>query len=324
MAYPYSVFLVNVGTAYDRYCMEYATPFTAEELFQRAAAVDGLYAVDLVAVPDFIKDPFHYRKCSEEHGLKVVSIALDIFTEGVWKQGSFSSPDKAVRQKAMTHAKEVIDLLPEFGTDLLTIWPGQDGYDYLFQSDYLGDRKRFQDAVLELSEYKPGIRICLEYKPKEPRTHSYISNAGTTLLMLEKMGKANVGLALDYGHALFAYENPAEVVALCKMYGDKLFHVHINDNYRYWDDDMITGSIRTLEYLEFFYWLRETGYEGHITIDQFPYREDGLMACQESVNWMNAFQDIVARADKDEIHACFENKDGVRASKMMRKLLLGV
>lgn len=59
-----------------------------------------------------------------------------------------------------------------------------------------------------------------------------------------------------------AYENPAETVALLKRYGDKLFHVHMNDNYRYWDDDMIVGSVHTIETLEFFYWLQRTGYDG--------------------------------------------------------------
>ena len=37
-----------------------------------------------------------------------------------------------------------------------------------------------------------------------------------------------------------------------KQNGDKLFHVHMNDNYRLWDDDMMVRFVHFIEYLEFF------------------------------------------------------------------------
>ena len=41
----YSVFLGNVGTCFDRYCDEYAKPFTNEQLFERLASIDLLAGV---------------------------------------------------------------------------------------------------------------------------------------------------------------------------------------------------------------------------------------------------------------------------------------
>jgi len=110
---------------------------------------------------------------------------------------------------------------------------------------------------------------------------------------------------------------------MCKMYGDRLKHIHINDNYRLWDDDMIVGSVHSLEYLEFIYWLRKTGYEGYMTLDQFPYREDGREAVAESAEWLDAFERIIDKADMAEIDAVLAKKDAISASKLMRKLLLG-
>ncbi|MDD3155816.1 MAG: hypothetical protein PHS41_13235, partial [Victivallaceae bacterium] len=96
-----------------------------------------------------------------------------------------------------------------------------------------------------------------------------------------------------------------------------------NDNYRMWDDDMIVGSIHTLEYLEFFYWLRRTDYSGWMTIDQFPYREDGKAAVEESAKWLDFLESLLDGADMDEIASVIKHKDAVAASRLMRKLLGG-
>ncbi len=318
----YSVFLGNVGTCFDRYCPSYAKPFSIEELFERVASIELLNGVDIVAVPDILDNWKTVKECVEKTGLKVVSIAVDHFTQEIYRQGSFSSIDPAIRQKAIDDTKRVMDLAAELNCPSATIWPGQDGYDYIFQADYLEERNWFAGGIKEACKHREDVGVYIEYKMKEPRTHSYLNTAGTTLLILNEINEPNCGGIIDYGHALLGYENPAESVVLFKKYGDKLKHIHINDNYRYWDDDMIVGSIRQLEFLEFFYWLRRTGYDGWFTIDQFPYREDGRMAVEESAKWMDALEDILDRAKMDEIGAILKKKNAVEASRLMRKILL--
>jgi len=319
----YSVFLGNVGNCFDRYCREYSAPFTLEELFTRASTVPSLTAVDLVMDKDLMSRKEEIKAHLARTGLKVGSLAVDTFANPLYGKGSLSSTVKEVRDQAIADAKAVIDFAAEIGCPIVTLWPGQDGYDYIFAADYIKERQLFADGVEELCRYNSDITITLEYKIKEPRTHSYISTVGATLLMIEKIGLPNLGIALDYGHAALGYETAAEAVAMCKMYGDRLKHIHINDNYRLWDDDMIVGSVHSLEYLEFIYWLRKTGYEGYMTLDQFPYREDGREAVAESAEWLDAFERIIDKADMAEIDAVLAKKDAISASKLMRKLLLG-
>ncbi len=314
----YSVFLGNVGTCFDRYCPEYAKPFSIEELFDRVASIDLITGVDLVATPDLMANMDTVRNCVERTGLKVISIAADTFTEGKWRQGSFSSTNAGLRRAVVDHAKEVMDVAADFGCKVLTLWPGQDGYDYIFQADYVQERQWMIDCVQELCDHNPDMAVGLEYKAKEPRTHSYVNTVGTTLLMAQATGRENCGVIVDYGHALLGYENPAESVALLSQFGKRLCHVHINDNYRYWDDDMIVGSVRTLEYVEFFYWLRRTGYDGYITIDQFPYREDGRNAVAESAAWLDILEGMLDRTDMNEITEVLKQKDAVESSRLMR------
>lgn len=319
----YSVFLGNVGNCFDRYCREYSKPFTLEELFTRASTVPSLTAVDLVMDKDLMSRKEEIKGHLARTGLKVGSLAVDTFANPIYGKGSLSSTDKAVRDEAIADAKAVIDFAAEIGCPIVTLWPGQDGYDYIFAADYIKERQLFADGVEELCRYNSDVTITLEYKIKEPRTHSYISTVGATLLMIEKIGLPNLGIALDYGHAALGYETAAEAVAMCKMYGDRLKHIHINDNYRLWDDDMIVGTVHTLEYLEFFWWLRRTGYNGYLVIDQFPYREDGRDAVAESALWMDAMQELVAKIDDKDVEECIAQRDGVAASRLMRKILFG-
>ncbi len=317
----YSVFLGNVGHCFDRYCPEYSTPFSLEELFTRAASIPQLSAVDLVMDWGMMEKREEIKAHLARTGLAVGSLAVDTFANPLYKKGSLSSTDKAVRDRALADCKAVIDFAAEIDCKLVTLWPGQDGYDYIFAADYIKERQLFADGVAELCRYNPNIIITLEYKIKEPRTHSYISTVGATLLMIEKINLPNLGIALDYGHAALGYETAAEAVAMCKMYGDRLKHIHINDNYRLWDDDLIVGTVHSLEYLEFFYWLKRTGYEGYLVIDQFPYREDGRDAVAESAEWLYALIALTEKIDANEAEAVIAKRDGVAASKFMRKIL---
>ena len=319
----YSVFLGNVGSCSDRYCAAYGRTYSPDELFKRAASIPLLTGVDLVLTPELLESFDHVKELLKTTGLKAVSLAVDHFTQAKWKQGSLSSLDPLIRGQAINDTKQAMDLAAEIGCDLVTIWPGQDGYDSLFQADYIRERTLFADGVREACRHRRDIRVSLEYKSKEPRNHCYVNSTAGTLLMLQEIGEANCGAVLDYGHVLLGYESPAEAVALLAKYGNRLFHVHINDNYRLWDDDMIAGSIHTLEYLEFFYWLRRTGYNGWMTIDQYPYREDGRDAVSESAEWLDSLETLVDRADMEEISNTLKRKDAISASRLMRKLLFG-
>jgi len=323
MASNYSVFLGNVGTCSDRYCSSYAPNFSITELISRCASIELLGGVDLVLTPEVASNIDRIGDLLKENNLKAVSIAVDHFTQAKWRQGSFSSIDNKIREAAIAATCEAMDVAKKLDCDLVTIWPGQDGYDYLFQADYTQERSWFAQGVKQACQHNSKIRVSLEYKIKEPRTHCYVNTIGTTLLMINEIDENNCGVALDYGHSMLGYENPAESVALLKKYGDKLFHVHINDNYRYWDDDMIVGSVHLIEYLEFFYWLKRTEYSGWLTIDQFPYREDGRDAVSESANWLEYLEKMIDIADMDEIAEVLKQKNAIAASRLMRKLIKG-
>jgi len=54
----------------------------------------------------------------------------------------------------------------------------------------------------------------------------------------------------------------------------KLFQIHLNDNYKDADPDMILGTVNFWEILEFFYYLNRTDYDSWSTIDIIAARDD--------------------------------------------------
>lgn len=323
----YSVFIDHVGTFCDRYCSAYSEhEFSIEEKFDRVASIPLISAIDLNMTPEYTAAKDKIKSCVKNTGLKVNSVMVDTTADRDYKQGSFSNLNPVIRKKAIKAAKDAMDFAEELGCNTFAVWPGQDGYDYMFEADYIKERSLFAEACKELSLYKPNMNIALEYKPKEPRNKCYINSMAGTLLMIKSIDAKNIGIAMDYGHSFFSGENPAEAVALCSMYGGKIMAIHMNDNYGSWDDDMIAGSVNTIPYLEFIYWLRRTGYNGYITFDQFPYREESRKAVNESAEWFDYLEgliDKISEKDYNCIQQVLDLKDGVAASRLIRKILKG-
>lgn len=321
----YSVILSNVGSCCDRYLSTgYSDPFTIEQLFDRVSSIKHVEGVELVANWHITKDNIDQIKENlDRTGLKLVSIIPDHFGQKKWGKGAFTSKDPNIRKEAVSHTKEMMDIAAELGCDIVSVWPGQDGYDYYFQADYIEERSWFEEGIKECCKHRKDIKVSVEYKIKEPRNRSYPSTVASTLLMVNEVNEDNCGVTIDYGHALVAYENVAESVAILKKYGDKLFHVHMNDNYGYWDDDMIACSIHTIPYIEFLYWLKKTQYKGWISMDQYPYREDGKEAVAESVLWLVALNDLVEKMDTDEVERIIKVGNAPEATRMLRKYLIG-
>jgi xylose isomerase len=144
------------------------------------------------------------------------------------------------------------------------------------------------------------MRICLEYKPKEPRTHLLVDTAARTMWLIGRIRAPNVGVLLDVGHALYAYENVAQSAVLLQREG-LLDLIHFNDNYGEWDWDMIPGTVRFWEHLELIFWLREMGYDEWYSIDIIMPRGDAVKACQQSVSNIRRLYRLTEKLDREEI-----------------------
>lgn len=321
-------FSANINTfnaCADRYVLSgYRQRLTSEELIRAATRVEGLIGVEVVGLWHVNDDNVEQmRRQIGDAGLVVTCVTPDIWASGKWGWGSFAANDAAIRREAIHEVKKSMEWAKQLDCEVVDLWFGQDGYDYPFQADYRAAWDRIVEGTVECAEHLPEVKLVIEYKPKEPRTHCFIGTVGKTLLLLQKVDKPNVGAMIDVGHALMAYENAAESAALLQHFGDKLFYMHFNDNWRLWDDDMTVGAVHTVEMLELLYWLDRLGYDGWYALDIFPYREDGIRAASESIQWIKGLHGLLDRIGRDRVAEVIAGGDAMDASAMVRQALLG-
>jgi xylose isomerase len=319
----YGAGIWHFATYVDRYATDgYGEPRSVLDAIDLAGRVRDLSVVDL-NYPFFGGD-FTNEQVGEaltRNDLSVIGITPEIYTR-VFAKGSFTNPDPGVRRLAHELITEAAGVVRHFGADYVKLWPGQDGWDYPFQVDHGALWKASMDGVGALASENPDLKFVIEYKPREPRVHMSYDSVARTLLGIEKIGLPNVGILLDFGHALYGGESPADSAQLAIDYG-RLFGMDVNDNMRGWDDDMIAGSIHPIELFEFFYTLRKNNWEGVWQLDQFPFREDSVDAANQAIDFLKAADRALGKLDFAAMQAAQDRHDALGAMKLAQDALFG-
>lgn len=313
----------HFATYVDRYATDgYGEPRTILDAIELAGQVDDLSVVDLnypFFGGDFSNEQI--KTALEAQSLRAIGITPEIYTR-VFAKGAFTNPDPGVRRLAHELVTEAADVVRYFGADYVKLWPGQDGWDYPFQVDHGKLWNLALDGLGTLASENPDLKFVVEYKPREPRVHMSFDSCARTLLGLEKIGLPNIGILLDFGHALFGGESPADSAQLAIDYG-RLFGMDVNDNLRAWDDDMIAGTVHPIELMEFFHVLRRNNWEGVWQLDQFPFREDSVGAANLAIDFLKRVDAALDRLDLDAMAEAQERQDAVAAQRLAQEALYG-
>jgi len=312
----YSAGLWTFGQLSDRFST-YSSPTDLKEKFNRARKVQGLNGLEIMYPTEFTKDNVDVLKSLlETYSLDVSSLIVNLFSDPKWRFGAFISNDGKLRKEAVELTKECMEISREMGANLVNLWLGQDGYDYLFQIDYNKAWSLLIEAIRECAQHLPEVKLSLEYKLKEPRTHNLLATIGKTLLVANEVGLRNVGVTIDVGHAFVSYENPTESLILARRW-NKLFHIHTNDNFREWDDDLIVGSQNFWDYIEFFLYLKRIAYNGWLSLDVYPYRDDPTNVCTQSIANLKKFAKLSDKIDWELLRKDMLSNDQSSAVKLL-------
>jgi xylose isomerase len=258
----------------------------------------------------------------KQHHLACSTVNVNIKAEAKFHLGALTSKDTGIRQEAVTYLKQAMDVSADLGNNMITCCPLSDGYDYAFETDYPKAWKWFIDGVGEAAAYRPEIKVCLEYKQSEPRHKVIIPNSGTTLAACLQIGLPNVGVTMDMGHALYTGEGTAQAAGLLAQAG-KLFLVHVNDNYRNWDWDMIPGSINTWDLVECVFYLRELGYNGWLTSDVAPFRLDAIKTFSSTYRSVVWAEKVVEKIGRQKLREIVAKGDPIDALDALQAAALG-
>ena len=321
--FKYSACLWALGGVADRFLTKgyNEKEYTLKDIVEIAGKLDGLDGAEIISSQLDGIDLNDFKGWLSDNKLTLTSILADTFGERKFKLGSITHTDPKIRQEAIDLCKKSVDTAEELGCPTVNLWLGSDGYDYSFQQDYQRHWDTLKESIIEIASYNKDMKVCLEYKLKEPRKYMTIGAVGKALYLAKECGD-NVGVVIDFGHSLMAKEKPAESAVLLLM-NNKLFNVHINDAYGDWDDDMIAVSVHLQETLEFLYYLEKFNYNGWIGLDIFPFRMDGGRAAELCVKNLQGVERILDRLDKKALEEAMNTLDAGNSQMVIHDAIFG-
>jgi xylose isomerase len=186
------------------------------------------------------------QKALADTGIIVPMITTNLFSAPVFKDGGFTSNDRAVRRFALRKVLRNLDLAAELGAKTFVMWGGREGAEYDAAKDIRGALQRYREAVNLLGDYVTDkgydIRFAIEPKPNEPRGDILLPTIGHALAFIESLERPElVGVNPEVGHEQMAGLNYTAGIAQA-LYHGKLFHIDLNGQRGIkYDQDLVFG-----------------------------------------------------------------------------------
>src|SRR3954465_2402732 len=132
-----------------------------------------------------------FKSALEETGLGVGMATTNLFTHPAFKDGAFTSNDRAVRRAAIGAARRSHDLGAELGAEVYVFWGGREGTEASVAKDPRDALDRYREAIDVLADYALGQaydpRFAMEPKPNEPRGDIFLPTVGHALHFIETL-----------------------------------------------------------------------------------------------------------------------------------------
>ncbi len=219
------------------------TPRTPQEKIADAAKVHeltGLAPRVALHIPwDQVPDFAALRTFAQDKGIDLGTINSNTFQNDAYKFGSLTHVDAAVRQQAIDHHFECIDIMNATGSQDLKIWLA-DGTNYPGQADLRARQDRLANSLQKIyARIGETQRLVLEYKFFEPAFyHMDVPDWGTSYVQVAALGD-RATVCLDTGH--HAPGTNIEFIVMQLLRLGKLGSFDFNSRF-YADDDLIVGA----------------------------------------------------------------------------------
>ena len=264
----------NSGTRFKVFHWPGAASNLREKLADAAQVqrVTGICPGVAIHIPWDRADDWHaVKEFAGQLGLRIGAVNPNLFQDDAYRFGSLCHFDKQVRQQAIKHVIECIQIAQEVGSDVISLWLA-DGTNYPGQDDLRRRRRRLLDSLQAIYAALPaGMRLLIEYKFFEPSFYSTdLPDWGTSLFMAQKLGP-QAEVLVDTGHHPQG-TNIAQIVAQL-LDEDRLGGFHFNDR-RYADDDLIVGSQNPFELFCIFNEIVGAQVEGNANAGRIAYMID--------------------------------------------------
>jgi L-rhamnose isomerase / sugar isomerase len=319
----------NTGTRFGKF-IQPAAATCLEEKFADAGEVNRLTgAAPTIALhvlwdlPGGVKDIKEIKRLESKHGVKAGSINPNIFQDQAYKFGSIANPSAEIRQQAIEHILESVEIAAALESKDISIWVA-DGSNYPGTQSMRRRIEWTEEAMAQVhAALTPRQRMLIEYKPFEPHFyHTDIGDWGMALTLAYKAGP-QAKVLVDTGHH-YQGQNIEQIVAWL-LHLDMLGGFHFNDR-KYADDDLTIGSIDPYQVFRIFHEILSDKSSASANVAFMIDQSHNLKGKMEAmVQTVSTAQEIYARAalvDHEQLATLQEKCDLVGAEELFRGCFL--
>jgi sugar phosphate isomerase/epimerase len=265
-----------LGTVRDRFTQT-GEPLPIREKLRRAALIPGVQGAEII-FPDECSEPSEVLEALAETGLEPAAINVNLKGRPEFQRGALSVNDPRIRMMAVSLIVQAKEFALQAGAARVTCAPLADGVDYPLQQSYADAWSRTVGTLRTAIEEGPPVPVHLEHKPSDPRVRGLLSSSELVLRLLSEIGREGAGITFNIGHASLDGFSPAASLAHVLESGVPLY-VHLCDAAGGWDWDLLPGSYHHWHLLEVLQALFVSGYDGWLTSDSFPIRQEAQTFC---------------------------------------------
>jgi xylose isomerase len=248
-------------------------------------------------------------------GMRVTMATTNLFTHPAFKDGAFTSNDRAVRRAAIAKAMRGIDLGAELGASMYVFWGGREGAESAATKRVADALERYREAIDFLCGYvrEQGyeMRFAIEPKPNEPRGDIFLPTVGHALHFISMLDEPEmVGVNPEVAHETMAGLSFVHGVSQA-LWAGKLFHIDLNSQRigRY-DQDFRFGAEDLKEAFLLVHLLETSGYDGVRHFDAHAYRnEDSAGVWDFASGCMRTYLALAAKSRR------FLSSEAIRAAR---------
>jgi sugar phosphate isomerase/epimerase len=210
------------------------------------------------------------RKSMERTGLAYSNInafmmnAINDYRQPYWYP-SFIEPDPEYRRVRIDHTRRALSLCAELGAPHITTEPGGPLAPGQSRQDAID---LFVEVLKPLAQHAHDLGVLLLI---EPEPELLLETTDQYLEVAERVNAPSIGLNFDVGHAFCVKENlPVAIAKLAKH----IRHYHFEDIASTRVHHHLVPGTGAIDFVEVIQAIRQTGYDGWVTVELYPFIED--------------------------------------------------
>lgn len=241
-------------------------PFEKLDDAAQVNRVTGMCPSVALHIPwDKVDDYDQLKQHTASLGLSIGAINPNLFQDDDYIFGSLCNSRPAIRQKAIAHMLECVEIARTLGSSLISLWLA-DGTNYPGQDSIRKRKHLLLEALTQVyGALDPGMRLLIEYKFFEPAFyHTDLGDWGMAYTLAQKLGE-QAQVLVDTGH--HAQGTNVEQIVAYLLDEQKLGGFHFNSR-KFADDDLIVGAINPYELFLIFYQILDAAADENPGVQQ--------------------------------------------------------